>query len=211
MIEAAPKILYILGYSGHAYTVIDVALSNDFSIRGYFDTKKNVIDPYRLHFLGYEHETNIKKITKEAYVFASIGSNVLRRKTIDFIEANALNQILLVDPSASVSSMALIGDSTLIAPKAVINSMAVIGKGCIVNSGALIEHECKIGDFTHIAPGAVLAGDVTVGSNVFVGANSVIKQGVTIGNDVVIGAGAVILRNIPDGQTWVGNPGKMIS
>jgi len=204
------KNIFILGYSGHAYVVIDVALSNNYTVKGYFDKTKAYNNPYDLDYYGSEMKVDIKSITELDYVFPAIGSSSIRKKVIALIEQNNLNQTQLIHTSAFVSSKAIIGKSVLIAPKAIVNSIAKIGKGCIINTGAIIEHECKIGDFTHIAPGAVLAGNVAVGNNVFIGANTAIKEGLKIGDNVIVGAGSVVIANINSNETWVGNPARRI-
>lgn len=204
------KYIYVLGYSGHAYVVLDVALSNDFVINGYFEHNKSKNNPYNIEYLGSEKEVDFKSIVKSAFVFPAIGDNKIRKKVISFIENNHLNQTNLISKSASVSPLASVGLSTLIAPNSTVNSMAKIGKGCIINSGSIVEHECQIGDLSHIAPGATLAGNVTVGKEVFIGGNAVIKQEITIGDNAIIGAGAVVINNIPNNETWVGNPAKKL-
>lgn len=204
------KNLYLLGYSGHAYVVLDVALANNYNIKGYFDKKMTTLNPYELLYLGDENEVDISQIVSDGFVFPAMGSNAVRQKLIAIMEDAALNETELVHPSASVSPRASIGRSTVVAPNAIVNSLAEVGNGCIINSGVIIEHECKVGDFSHIAPGAVLAGNITVGKNNFIGANSVIKQGIILGDDVTVGAGAVVLKDIPNGEIWAGNPAKRI-
>lgn len=204
------KKIHLLGYSGHAYVVIDIALSNNLIVQSYFDKFQTKNNPYCLAFSGSETKVDIKAIVNSDYIFPAVGSNSLRRKLITFIEEQNLAQTTLPANSAILSPMASVGLSTLIGPKAIVNSMARIGKGCIINSGAIIEHECKIGDFSHIAPGAVLAGNVKIGNNCLIGANSVIKEGIIIADDVVVGAGAVVLKNIKEKGTWVGNPAKLL-
>ncbi len=204
------KKICLLGYSGHAYVVIDIALSNNYEIIGYFDKDKAAQDPYSLSYLGDEQNLDIKKVVGNNYIFPAIGSNYIRKNVVNLLDMNNLKQIVLIDASANISHKAEVDVSTLVCSKVVVNSMAVIGKGCIINTGAIIEHECEIGDFCHLAPGSVVAGNVKIGKNTFVGANATIKQGITIGNNVTIGAGAVVLKDIPDDEVWVGNPGRRI-
>lgn len=204
------KSLYILGYSGHAYVALDIAKSNNFDVKGYFDIEESTGNPYDIEFLGSEKNIDIRSIVKTDFVFSTIGDNSLRERTINFIETNNLNQTSLIDITASISPLSVIKASTMICPKVVVNSMAVIGKGCILNSGAIIEHECKIGGFSHIAPGAVIAGNVEIGPNAFIGVNASIKQGIKIGKNVTVGAGAVVINDIPNDEIWVGNPARRI-
>ena len=202
------KKVYILGYSGHAYVVIDTAISNRYEIKGYFDRKEASTNPYNLDFIGDENKVDIRQIVGNDYMFPAIGENRIRQKVVGVIEKAKINQLVLVDTSAIISAKATIRHSTFIGPKVVVNSLANIGAGCIINTAAVVEHECRIGNFSHIAPGAVLAGNVIVGTNTFIGANAIVKQGIIIGNKVTVGAGSVVIKNIPDGETWAGNPAK---
>lgn len=205
------KHIYFLGYSGHAYVAIDVAKSNGFEIKGYFDRVQSIQDPYDIPYSGSENEASFKDLVKESYVFPAMGSNSIRARLCQFLTRSNIKQVALVDPSAHISGMATIGVSSLINPNACINSLARIGKGCIVNTGAVIEHECSIGDYSHIGPGAVLAGNVRIGINCFIGANAVVREGVSISDNAIIGAGAVVLKDIKKRGTWVGNPAKIVT
>ncbi|WP_289060228.1 acetyltransferase [uncultured Zobellia sp.] len=204
------KSLFILGYSGHAYVVLDIALSNGFVPKGYFDFQKAQSNPYQISYLGNENTIDLSSIVGSNFVFPAIGSNQIRKKVYHLLKEQAIEQTVLVDKSASVSTMASIGNSSLVAPKAVINSRAIIGEACVINTGAIIEHECKIDDFSHIAPGSVLTGNVSIGKNVLVGAGSVVRPGITICDDVIIGVGSVVVRDILEKGTYAGNPAKRL-
>mgnify|MGYP000163701401 CR=1 FL=1 len=204
------KKIHILGYSGHAYVVIDTAISNGDYVKSYFDKEDLKFNPYNLIYSGFEDFENLCSIIKSDFVFPAVGSNILRKKMITLIELLKLKQTKLVHKTASVSISSKINISTLVAPRAIINSLVVVGKGVIINSGAIVEHECVIGDFSHVAPAAVLAGNVKLGNHSFIGANATVKEGVSIGNNVVIGAGSVVIKNINNNETWVGNPARRI-
>jgi sugar O-acyltransferase (sialic acid O-acetyltransferase NeuD family) len=202
--------MFILGYSGHAFVVLDSIQSENNKVIGYFDCKEVEYNPYGLTYFGSEEETDFKEKVANNAVFPCIGSNSIRKKIISHLEKLNVKQTTVKHKSAIISSASTIGQSSFIGPGAIVNSLAKIGKGCIINSGAIVEHECTIGDFSHIAPGAVLAGNVTVGYETFIGANSVFKQGQKIGNNVIVGAGSVVVCDIPDNETWFGNPAKKI-
>ncbi len=202
--------IYILGYSGHSYVVIDCLQSKDLHVKGYFDPKPSVKNPYNIQYMGDENSGDFLKIEKNAEVFPSVGNNILRGKMIKFLERNSISQKIVMHSSAKIATNVNIGLSTLIAPSAVINSTSQLGKGVIANTSSVIEHGCQIGNYVHIAPGAVLLGDVELGHYSFIGANSVVLGGIKIGTNSILGAGSVLLEDIPDNQTWVGNPAKRI-
>jgi len=200
------KGVVLIGYSGHSYGCIEVAIKQGFSIVGYHDILEKVSNPYNLKYLG--HEDNIDSNNK---VFIALGDNSIRRKIYEKLKSNNIYlNTTLRHSNTTISKSSLIEEQTFISAGVIINPQVKIGVGCIINTGAIIEHDCSIGKFSHIAPGAVLAGNVSIGSGCMIGANAVIKQGVNVGDNVIIGAGAVVLKDVNSNTTFVGNPAKQI-
>lgn len=203
------KPVAIIGYSGHAYVIIDIFLNAGRLVTAYCDSEEKSRNPYHLQYLGKESEV-IRKLKKYDF-FTCVGHNGIREKIHMQLAEHLGNPINAIHPSAVISSSVSLGDGVMIAANATINPLVELGKGVICNTSSSIDHECIIGDFAHIAPGAVLCGNVKVGKGSFVGANAVIRQGITIGNNVMIGAGTVVIRDIPDNVTVVGNPQKVLA
>lgn len=200
------KPVAIVGYSGHAYVIIDILLSAGRLVTAYCDQEEKEFNPYHLQYLGKETDV-IHKLKKYDF-FACVGHNSIREKIHTNLSQYLGSPINAIHPSAVISSSVKMGDGIMIAANATLNPLVELGRGVICNTSSSIDHECIIGDFTHIAPGAVLCGNVKVGRNTFIGANSVVRQGIIIGDNVTIGAGTVVVKDIPDGATVVGNPAK---
>lgn len=207
MNKLSNEIIFI-GYSGHAYTAIDIAQKVNFETKSYFDLVENTLNPFQLIYLGNERVFDFSKIS--SFLFPAIGDNRLRMKIHKFIQQNNLNECHLIHPSAALGFGVSVGFSTLIAAGAIINPLGKIGAGCILNTGSILDHEATIENYVHIGPGATLAGNVTVGEGTFIGANCTIIQGVTIGKNCIIGAGSVVLKNVEDNMVIVGNPSKFL-
>lgn len=202
------KPVAIVGYSGHAYVIIDIFLNAGRLVTAYCDSEEKTLNPYHLTYLGKESEV-INKL-KNFDFFACVGHNGIREKIHTNLSQFLGSPINAIHPSAVISASVKMGDGVMIAANATLNPLVEIGKGVICNTSTSIDHECIIGDFTHIAPGAVLCGNVKVGRSTFVGANAVVRQGVTIGNNVIIGAGTVVVKDIPDNSTVIGNPARKL-
>ena len=204
------KKVIVVGYSGHAYTVIETAESQGLIVKYYTEKSELTKNPFSLHYLGNESNSNFDFSRTTSLFILGIGDNKIREKVATLILSK--NGVLqsLISPEANVSKYSVIGKGVLIVRGANINAFAEIGDYSILNTGCSIDHACSIGKSVHIAPGAVLAGGVKVGDRSFIGANSVIKQGVTIGKDVIIGAGTVVLKDIPNDSKVVGNPGRIL-
>lgn len=202
------KPVAIVGYSGHAFVIVDIFLNAGRLVTAYCDSEEKSLNPYHLNYLGKEMEV-IHKLKKFDY-FACVGHNGIREKIHTNLSQLLGNPINAIHPSAVISASVKMGDGVMIAANATLNPLTEIGRGVICNTSSSIDHECIIGDFTHIAPGAVLCGNVKVGRSTFIGANSVIRQGITIGNNVTIGAGTVVVKDIPDNSTVIGNPARKL-
>jgi len=204
------KKVILIGYSGHAFVVVETALENGFDVIGYSDKEESDSDPYNLSYLGFEKNDDFTGWKKEVSFVLGIGDNKLRQNIAHLIESKGKAVETIMHKTAHISKNAEIGKGSFINKNVVVNALAVVGKNVILNTGCIIEHECVLADAVHIAPGAVLAGNVSIGERTFVGANAVIKQGIVVGRDVIIGAGTVVITNIADGKKVVGNPGRII-
>jgi sugar O-acyltransferase (sialic acid O-acetyltransferase NeuD family) len=202
------KPVAIIGYSGHAYVIIDILLSAGRLVTAYCDQEEKSVNPYHLDYLG--KESDVVSTLRKYDFFACVGHNEVREKIHTQLSQYLGKPINAIHPSAVISASVKMGDGVMIAANATLNPLVEIGTGVICNTSTSIDHECVIGDFSHIAPGAVLCGNVTVGRGSFVGANSVIKQGIRIGENVIIGAGTVVVKDIPDGATVIGNPARSL-
>ncbi|NJL74792.1 MAG: acetyltransferase [Saprospiraceae bacterium] len=201
----------VIGYSGHAFVVLDIIEANGHTVVGYCENEEKLWNPYNLPFLGNEMSKEGLAVLRQYEYFIAIGSNPIRKKVYDkLLGENLQEPAKIIHPSATISPKAVVGAGTMVAAQVAINALAHVGKGVICNTNCIIEHECEIGNFVHIAPGAVLAGNVKIGAGTFVGANAVVKQGVSIGEGVTIGAGTVVLKDVADGIVLVGNPGKQV-
>jgi sugar O-acyltransferase (sialic acid O-acetyltransferase NeuD family) len=202
------KPVAIVGYSGHAYVIIDILLSSGRLVTAYCDNEEKEFNPYHLTYLGKESDV-IKQLKKYDF-FACVAHNGIREKIHTNLGQLLGNPINAIHPSAVISGSVKMGDGIMIAANATLNPLVQLGRGVICNTSTSIDHECIIGDFSHIAPGAVLCGNVTVGKGTFIGANSVIRQGINIGNNVIIGAGTVVVKDVADNATIIGNPARSL-
>jgi sugar O-acyltransferase (sialic acid O-acetyltransferase NeuD family) len=195
----------IVGYSGHAYVVLDILLSQHYPIIGYCDSIEKEHNPFNLTFLGKETDDYPLSIISNTNYFVCIGDNSIRAKV-----QNKLTTLFNKSPLNALHDKAVCSASVdwhpqggiLVAANAVINPFVKLGKGVIVNISSSIDHECIIGDFVHIAPGAVVCGNVKIGNNSFIGTNSVIKPNISIGTNVFIEAGSVVLQDIPNNSIF---------
>jgi sugar O-acyltransferase (sialic acid O-acetyltransferase NeuD family) len=205
------KKIIIIGYSGHAYVILDIFNLLGYEVIGYCENEEKALNPFDLKYYGTEESvTGFSALSSNDW-FICIGSNAIRQKIYTQLKSKGLNEpVNALHSTAYISKKAMLGYGVMISGQATVNPLAQIGTGTIINTNSVIEHECIIDEFVHIGPGAVLCGNVIIGNGSFVGANAVIKQGTVIGKNVIIGAGSVVIDDIPDNTVVVGNPSKIL-
>ncbi len=198
----------LLGYSGHAYEIIEICQRLGIDVLGYCEAREKIENPYELEYLGFEKDQKTAKMLAAVGAHIAIGDNQIRARIQQDLEGHGIVCHTLQDESALVSASAFIGSGSLIGKGSKINARAKIGKGVICNTGSIIEHDCSIGNYCHIGPGSILCGGVEIGDRTLVGAGAVIIPNIKIGSDVVIGANSMVNKKVPSGKTVVGNPSK---
>lgn len=200
------KKILIAGCGGHAKSLSDsITATGQYEICGY--TSPLADDSFPYPCLGEDerfpqiYESGVRDA---AIGIGYMGKGKVRDRVFEQLRKNGFTMPVIIDPSATISTTATIGEGTFIAKGVLINAYSAIGKMCIINTGAILEHDAKIGSFSHVAGGAVLCGEVQVGDHSFIGANATVIQQVKIGNDVIVGAGSVVLADVPDGLTVYG-------
>lgn len=171
------KDVFLFGYSGHAFVVCDIFLSQGFSLAGYLTKEPTKNNPYGLIYAGFESNHDaLKKLINKNY-FVAIGNNVVRKNIFnDVISIISQYPCNAIAKTSEESSHVNLGNGIMIGSGSIINSMSTIGDGVICNTCSIIEHECVLDDFCHIAPGAILCGNVSIGQNSFIGLGHLSKR-----------------------------------
>ena len=200
------KKILIAGCGGHAKSLADSIMATGcYEIAGY--TSPLADDSFPYPCLGEDErfpQIYESGVTEAAVGIGYMGKGKVRDRVFEQLKDNGFNVPVIIDPSATVSTTASIGEGTFIAKGVLVNAYSAIGKMCIINTGAILEHDVKIGSFSHVAGGAVLCGEVQIGDHSFIGANATVIQQVRIGNNVIVGAGSVVLADVPDELTVYG-------
>lgn len=103
-----------------------------------------------------------------------------------------------------------IGEGAILSPQVILTSNIRIGRHFHANLQSYVEHDCVIGDFVTFAPAVRCNGNVRIGDGAYIGAGAIIRQGLAIGAGAVVGMGAIVTRDVPAGETWAGNPARLL-
>ncbi|MBR6775622.1 MAG: serine acetyltransferase, partial [Bacteroidales bacterium] len=103
-----------------------------------------------------------------------------------------------------------IGYGNVICHHCRVSTDVTMGNFNLINGCCSFGHDVKLGNYNMMQPETRVSGETTIGNKNFFGVRCTILQGLKIGNETRIGAGSFIIRKTKDGQTYFGNPAKML-
>lgn len=126
--------------------------------------------------------------------------------------------------AAVVLRGAVIGSDCNLNAHTLVEGGAIIGDRVTLKCGVYVWDGVTLEDDVFCGPNATFTNDKNPRSKVYpeaflkttvkrgasIGAGAVILPGVTIGEGALIGAGAVVTKDVPAGETWVGNPARLL-
>lgn len=203
------KNLILVGGGGHCKSVIEVAESAGYEIKGILDMPdevgKEVLPGHKI--IGTDDE--IPQYVEEYDFIITVGfikNPALRIKLYNKVKAAGGRLATIIASTAHVSKYAELGEGTVIMHHAFVNAGAKIGDNCIINTFVNIEHDAEVGNQCHISTGTMVNGECKIGKNCFIGSQSVCANCIEIASDIIVGAGSVVRKSIRVKGIYAGNP-----
>ena len=203
------KNLILVGGGGHCKSVIEVAESAGYEIKGILDMPdevgKEVLPGHKV--IGTDDE--IPQYVEECDFIITVGfikNPALRIKLYNKVKAAGGRLATIIASTAHVSKYAELGEGTVIMHHAFVNAGAKIGDNCIINTFVNIEHDAEVGNQCHISTGTMVNGECKIGENCFIGSQSVCANCIEIASDIIVGAGSVVRKSIRVKGIYAGNP-----
>lgn len=201
--------LILIGGGGHCKSVIEVAESAGYEIKGILDIPdevgKDVLPGHKV--IGTDDE--IPQYVEECDFIITVGfikNPALRIKLYNKVKAAGGRLATIIASTAHVSKYAELGEGTVIMHQAFVNAGAKIGDNCIINTFVNIEHDAEVGNQCHISTGTMVNGECKIGENCFIGSQSVCANCIEIASDIIVGAGSVVRKSIRVKGIYAGNP-----
>ena len=203
------KSLILIGGGGHCKSVIEVAESAGYEIKGILDMPdevgKEVLPGHKV--IGTDDE--IPQYVEECDFVITVGfikNPALRIKLYNKVKTTGGRLATIIASTAHVSKYAELGEGTVIMHHAFVNAGAKIGDNCIINTFVNIEHDAEVGNQCHISTGTMVNGECKIGENCFIGSQSVCANCIEIASDIIVGAGSVVRKSICVKGIYAGNP-----
>ena len=191
--------LILIGGGGHCKSVIEVAESAGYEIKGILDMPdevgKEVLPGHKV--IGTDDEVPL--YVEECEFVISVGfikNPALRIKLYNKVKTAGGRLATIIASTAYVSKYAELGEGTVIMHHAFVNAGAKIGDNCIINTFVNIEHDAVVGNQCHISTGTMVNGECKIGENCFIGSQSVCANCIEIASDIIVGAGSVVRKSI---------------
>lgn len=201
--------LILIGGGGHCKSVIEVAESASYEIKGILDMPdevgKEVLPGHKV--IGTDDE--IPQYVEECDFVITVGfikNPAIRIKLYNKVKAAGGRLATIIASTAHVSKYAELGEGTVIMHHAFVNAGAKIGDNCIINTFVNIEHDAEVGNQCHISTGTMVNGECKIGENCFIGSQSVCANCIEIASDIIVGAGSVVRKSIRVKGIYAGNP-----
>lgn len=201
--------LILIGGGGHCKSVIEVAESAGYEIKGILDMPdevgKEVLPGHKI--IGTDDE--IPQYVEECDFIITVGfikNPAIRVKLYNKVKAAGGRLATIIASTAHVSKYAELGEGTVIMHHAFVNAGAKIGDNCIINTFVNIEHDAEVSNQCHISTGTMVNGECKIGENCFIGSQSVCANCIEIASDIIVGAGSVVRKSIRVKGIYAGNP-----
>ncbi len=207
----------IVGYGGLARELLDSLASADFRLGSFEFSGFVAPDPT-------DSNPQSRRADKEVfleseflarpscnYFVPAVADPSQRNIIANDYEAQGLEPITFIHPSAQVSSDAAIGTGSIVGIGSYLGPGSILGPYSLADRYSLIGHDAKVDDFSTIHAGANLGGFSQVASLSVIGAAACLLPRVRVGRNSVVGAGSVVTKDVPDCVTVVGNPARELA
>lgn len=194
-----------LGRDTESYARTDVALGRDWSLRGYLDTRPDVLDKFDMDLRVVGNPLSYVPQKDDSFIVA-IGEAALKRQLVaPLIEKGA--RFITFRPNMHCGSRCRLGRSVF-GFHCTLSSDVTVGDFAYIGTDTIIGHDSIVCDYAHVGMRCFIGGRVKIGEGATIHPMATIVADVSIGEGAVVAAGAVVFGSVPPYTTVLGNPAR---
>jgi len=208
------KDLYVIGAGGFGKEIVHLILQCELSynlkaVVDYEGGKEIIVETDTIPVIP-ESELMKTDLSKCGVVIAVASPEAMQRISEKYKKIGVIDFPNVIHPSALIANSLKKGVGNIIAQNVVISVDVEMGNFNVVNLSSTIGHDMKMNNYNVINPGTNVSGGVEINELNLMGTNSTILQYLKIGSNCTIGAGSLVAKDVNDGETIIGNPGRVM-
>ncbi len=163
--------LLILGAGSHGHTVKETAQKlGVFQKIAFLDDHVRGVD-----VLG-SCEEYLNYVIEYPCAFVAIGDNNVRKEMMTQLKSAGFLIPRIIDPDATISPSAVIGEGTIVMAQAMVKANARVGSCCILATGSIADYGSNIGDYVHLDSAAMVTRDATLEDMAMVESGDIVRN-----------------------------------
>jgi sugar O-acyltransferase (sialic acid O-acetyltransferase NeuD family) len=166
--------MYILGAGTLGEIALETAIQAGLEVQGFYDDVTEASECIGVPVLGRLDDFRKDHSAMAEGAFIAIGDNFKRRNWAESFRALGVRLPNIIDPRATLSLTASIGDGNLVLPGAYIGTKCSLGSFNLIFPGVSITHHNQVGSFCFFSPNASVGGFTKIGDCCKVGMNCVV-------------------------------------
>ncbi len=166
--------MYILGAGTLGEIVLETARRAGLEVKGFYDDVTTASACDGVPVLGGLDAFRGDRAAWAAGAFVAIGDNRKRQACAESLRPLGVRFPNVIDPGATLSPSATLGEGNLLLPGAYIGAKCAVGSGNLLFPGVSITHHNRVGDFCFFSPNASVGGFTRIGDGCKVGMNCVV-------------------------------------
>jgi sugar O-acyltransferase (sialic acid O-acetyltransferase NeuD family) len=166
--------MYILGAGTLGEIVLETAIRAGLKVHGFYDDVTEATECDGLPILGRLDDFCNNYTAMAEGAFLAIGDNFKRRTCAESFRALGVRFPNVIDPMATLSPTASMGEGNLVLPGAYIGTKCLLGSCNLIFPGVSITHHNHVGSYCFFSPNASIGGFTKIGDCCKVGMNCVV-------------------------------------
>lgn len=166
--------MYILGAGTLGEIALETAIRAGLKVHGFYDDVTKASECDGVPVLGRLDDFRNDNAAMAEGAFVAIGDNFKRQTCVESFRVLGVSFPNIIDPRATLSPTASLGEGNLVLPGAYIGTKCSMGSFNLIFPGVSITHHNQIGSFCFFSPNVSVGGFTRIGDCCKIGMNCVV-------------------------------------